>query len=44
MSSLDAPHNTSITRRLQGLLLLLIFWDAFAVLAELSFGSPLFEI
>ncbi len=40
MSTVDA---SSQTRRLQLLLLVLILWDALALLAELSFGGPLFE-
>jgi hypothetical protein len=32
------------TRRLQILLLLLIFWDVLAIAAELSFGSALFRV
>jgi hypothetical protein len=36
--------STPSTRRLQSILLLLILWDILAVLAELSFGGPLFKI
>ena len=44
MSSLDARRASSINRRLQILLLLLILWDGIALLAEVSFGGPLFEL
>jgi|SRR3990172_2111715 len=39
----DAYAAGTQTRRLQLLLLLLILWDALALVAELSFGGPLFE-
>lgn len=39
-----APAAETQTRRLQLLLLVLIFWDALALAAEVSFGGPLFKI
>ena len=42
--SLDARHSPHAARRLQLLLLAMILWDVLALVAELSFGSPLFKI
>ena len=44
MSSLDARGTASTGRRLQLLLLLMIAWEALAIVAELSFGGPLFKM
>ena len=44
MSTSAFRTNPSTSRRLQFILLLLILWDILALAAELSFGSPLFEI
>src|SRR4051812_34629933 len=42
--SLDSRHSPHAARRLQLLLLAMILWDVLALVAELSFGSPLFKI
>jgi hypothetical protein len=44
MSTMDARQARAINRRIQLLLVLLIVWDALAIVAELSFGSALFKI
>jgi hypothetical protein len=44
MSTYQPRSATSIVRRLQLILLLMIVWEALAILAELSFGGPLFEL
>lgn len=44
MSTYQPRSATSIVRRLQLILLLMIAWEALAIVAELSFGGPLFEI
>jgi hypothetical protein len=44
MSSFETRRAPAAGRRLQALLLLLILWDAIVLLAELSFGGPLFKI
>ena len=44
-SSYDARRSSSSTgRRLQFVLLLLIVWDVFALVAELAVGSPFFKL
>ena len=44
MNTFESRRNVSSGRRLQLILLLLIAWDVIALLAELSFGGPLFKI
>ena len=44
MTALDPRQHSSSSRRIQLVLLLLILWDALAIIAELSFGNSLFEI
>ena len=44
MNTFESRYNVSLVRRLQGLLILMIVWDIFTLLAELSFGSALFKI
>jgi len=44
MRPVDSRRGLSPRLRLQSVLLLMIAWDAIAVLAELTFGGPLFKI
>ena len=44
MTSYDARHSTSTGRNLQFILLLLIIWDVFALVAEIAAGSPFFKL
>jgi hypothetical protein len=44
MSAFESRHTTAQLRRLQLLLLVMILWDALALIAALSFGGPLAEI
>jgi hypothetical protein len=45
MTTFDPRHpSASIGRRLQFVLLLLILWDVFALLAELTTGGPFFKL
>jgi hypothetical protein len=44
MSSADSRSSHATDRRLQLLLLVMIAWDALALMAEVSFGSPLLKI
>jgi hypothetical protein len=44
MNASESRRSVSSGRRLQLVLLLLIAWDIIALLAELSFGGPLFKI
>jgi len=43
MSAIGPRSTTAINRRLQGVLMLMIAWDALALVTEFSFGSALFE-
>ena len=44
MGAFESRQTTAQLRRLQLLLLVMIVWDVLAVIAALSFGSPLAEI
>lgn len=44
MSALEARHSNAQLRRLQTLLLLMILWDALALMAEFSFGGALMKV
>jgi hypothetical protein len=44
MSAPALRSDSTQTRRLQLILLLLILWDAIAIAAELSYGGPLFKL
>jgi hypothetical protein len=44
MRQVESRHGFSPRLRLQFVLLLLIAWDAFGLVAELTFGGPLFKI
>lgn len=44
MSAFESRQTTAQLRRLQMLLLVMILWDALALIAALSFGGPLSEI
>ena len=44
MSVFESRHTTAQLRRLQLLLLAMILWDALALVASMTFGSPLAEI
>jgi hypothetical protein len=42
--STPVRQSLSVTRRLQLVLLLMIFWEVLNLAAELSFGGPLFKV
>ena len=44
MSAIESRQSNAHLRRLQGLLVLMLLWDVFALLAALSFGSALMKI
>jgi hypothetical protein len=44
MSTLEAPRGLSPRVRIQIVLVLLIFWEAIGLLAELGFGGPLIHV
>jgi hypothetical protein len=44
MRTVDARQNTAHLRRLQILLLLMILWNLFAMMVQLSFGGALMQI
>ena len=44
MSTYEPRSLTSIVQRLRVILFLMIIWEALAIITELSFGEPLFEI